>query len=131
MAAKIAEPRDCAFCGNPVPPTRLRRGPFSYCSRECKDKGWIASGRNAPVVRRSYFKTKYGLTVEQVDEMAAKGCAICGTTTWMGRHARPHIDHDHETGRIRGVLCSECNTGLGKFKDDPAILQAAIDYLSS
>ena len=39
------------------------------------------------------------------------------------------IDHDHETGKVRGLLCHECNTALGKFGDDPAILLRAVDYL--
>jgi hypothetical protein len=69
--------------------------------------------------------------MEQVEEMAARGCAICGTTEWMGRGHRPHIDHDHKTGRIRGLLCHNCNVLLGHAHEDPAILQAAIDYLSS
>lgn len=123
------EPRDCIGCGSPIPPEKRRRGPTSYCSRACKDRAYTASGDTAKRVRKSYFKVRYDLTVEQVEEMAAKGCAICGTVEWNGRHKRPHVDHDHKTGRVRGILCSECNTGLGKFKDDPTILEAALAYL--
>lgn len=102
---------------------------MSYCSRECKDKAWVAAGKNAIAARKSYFKRQYSLTPEQVQEMAAGGCAICGTTDWPGRHNRPHVDHDHATGRLRGVLCSECNTGLGKFRDRIDLLEVAIAYL--
>ena len=60
---------------------------------------------------------------------AQKGkCAICGTKR-PGGHGIWHTDHCHTTKRIRGVLCSLCNTGLGHFKDDPKILAAAIRYL--
>ncbi len=65
-------------------------------------------------------------------------CEICGTDTSnndcpvTGTERKTLcIDHDHETGELRGVLCRACNSGLGHFKDSPALLQAAIDYLNS
>ena len=127
-AEKLARPRLCAQCDKPV--LGGYRGPVSYCSRVCKDKAYSTSERGAVSRRKSYFKRRYNLTIEQVEEMAAKGCAICGTTTWNGRHQRPHIDHDHETGRIRGLLCHSCNLLLGNARDDPSILRAAIRYLA-
>lgn len=52
-------------------------------------------------------------------------CAICGSTgpKW-------HLDHDHTSGNIRGVLCAKCNLGLGQFNDDPQLLKAAIDHVN-
>lgn len=50
-------------------------------------------------------------------------CAICVSAT------PTHLDHDHETGRIRGVLCIPCNNGLGLFRDNPAALRRAAEYL--
>jgi hypothetical protein len=73
----------------------------------------------------------YGMTVEEFDAAAAKGCRICGTTEWGGKTGIAHVDHDHATpGSSRGLLCHNCNVGLGHFKDDPEILAAAIAYLS-
>lgn len=51
-------------------------------------------------------------------------CEICGATEKL------KIDHDHKTGKIRGVLCNHHNTGLGMFQDNPVFLQEAINYLA-
>ena len=72
---------------------------------------------------------KYGLTRDELAALLAQHgvCAICQTDKW-GKKG-PQIDHDHVTGAVRGVLCSNCNNGLGRFKDDPARLRAAAAYL--
>jgi hypothetical protein len=57
-------------------------------------------------------------------------CANCRTDKPGGNGKRFHLDHDHETGRIRGLLCTNCNTGIGQFKDDADLLKAAIEYLA-
>jgi hypothetical protein len=57
-------------------------------------------------------------------------CAICHTDQ-PGGHGRFHIDHDHVSGRIRGLLCNNCNRGLGSLKHDPDFLRKAITYLES
>ena len=51
-------------------------------------------------------------------------CAICGYALY-----RPHIDHDHATGRVRAILCHLCNVGLGSFKDNPEALERAAEYV--
>ena len=74
---------------------------------------------------------KYGMTPEQrldMIEQQQNQCAICKTQFGHDQKAI-HIDHSHSTGKVRGILCAHCNTGLGKFKDSPAILAAAIEYL--
>jgi len=76
----------------------------------------------------------YGLDMDTFDRMMAeqKGlCAICGRPPdGLNRRTNSlHVDHDHVTHQIRMLLCHHCNLGLGAFKDDPALLLAAIDYL--
>ena len=82
--------------------------------------------------RKSYLKTKFGITPDGYEAMliGQNGkCAICATTE-PGR-ASPyfHIDHCHDTGKIRALLCNGCNLGLGHFKDNIDRLSAAISYL--
>ena len=85
----------------------------------------------AAAARKHYFKSRYGLTLEELEEMAEDGCAICGTTEWMGRHGgKPHIDHDHISGEVRGILCHNHNLMIGYAHEDIAILESAIRYLS-
>jgi Recombination endonuclease VII len=55
------------------------------------------------------------------------GCAICGKRP--ARVASLHLDHCHDTGDVRGILCLSCNQGIGQFRDDPDLLEAAARYL--
>ena len=73
---------------------------------------------------------KYGVGNEWVERTLAAqgGCAICGTTKPPGKNAW-HVDHDHKTGKVRGVLCAHCNPGLGHFRDSIKSLRLAIRYL--
>lgn len=80
-----------------------------------------------------HLKREYGLTLEEYDEFV-KGhgnrCAICARGP-EHQQRRLHVDHDHESGKIRGLLCSSCNTGLGQFQDDPELLEEARKYLAA
>lgn len=82
--------------------------------------------------RRAETLKAYGLTPADYDRILASqnnACAICESTDpqhWSGRF---HVDHDHATGQVRGLLCHGCNTGLGSFRDNIGSLQAAVAYV--
>lgn len=82
---------------------------------------------------RQMRSAKYGLTQADVDRMTAEQggvCAICGMLPdGKGAMSILHVDHDHETGQVRAMLCPKCNKGLGSFRDNPALLQKAAWYL--
>jgi hypothetical protein len=80
--------------------------------------------------RRWACNYRYGITHEDRDALLARQggcCAICKSTEPPSRGW--HIDHDHATGEVRGILCNKCNTGLGLFKENVKTFHAAIDYL--
>lgn len=72
----------------------------------------------------------YGITLAERDALIEKqggGCAVCGDS--FSDTSRPHVDHNHETGEVRGVLCDPCNRGLGFFDDSLEGLMKAVRYL--
>ena len=102
-----------------------------YC-KPCKrsmQRGYYKANRDR---YRDYgYKQMYGLTREQYDEMLKKqdgSCAICGTRD-PGGYGRFHVDHNHTTSEVRGLLCHGCNTGIGSLKDNPETLRQAANYL--
>ncbi|WP_107103789.1 MULTISPECIES: endonuclease VII domain-containing protein [unclassified Streptomyces] len=76
--------------------------------------------------RAGHLKRSYGITESERDEMIASQMGVCCICL-----AAPavHVDHCHETGRVRGVLCFNCNSAIGKLGDDPDTLRRAISYL--
>lgn len=77
-----------------------------------------------------HLMRKYGLSLLQKEAMIVMqgGCAICGREQ-PGMADRWAVDHDHLTGRVRGILCYDCNTAIGKLGDDPNTLEKAAAYL--
>lgn len=110
------------------------RSVSGFCRRCVKayTREWQA--RNPEQVRvyaRTVALKKYGLSRADYDEMLLRQrneCAICGGGTGGGRRALA-VDHDHETGAVRGLLCGRCNTALGSFGDSEEILLRAVKYL--
>jgi hypothetical protein len=85
--------------------------------------------------RRYDYKTNYGITIEQYESMLVEQnnvCAIClraETATNRGKVKRLAVDHCHITGKVRGLLCHNCNTTLGKYEDKPELIKRFIEYL--
>jgi len=73
--------------------------------------------------RNSKYLSRYGITSAEADKLKKQPCAICGAVRNL------HIDHNHTTGAVRGVLCSSCNRGIGYLGDNPYRLQKAKEYL--
>ena len=85
------------------------------------------------VLKQSYsyhLRTKFGITIEQYESMLELQSGVCAICSKSCSRALA-VDHDHETGVVRGLLCNNCNRGIGHLKDSVEILQRAIDYLSS
>lgn len=83
---------------------------------------------------RAFRIRQLGSSHEQIQALEKEQgglCAICRKQQVFrqGRRQSLHIDHDHKTGTVRGLLCSSCNPGLGMFKDDPQLLLKAANYL--
>jgi hypothetical protein len=118
----------CAHCGQPVPEKKIGGAARKFCSRERA----VAQNRAEHSTRhRKYTLAKYGLTREEYDAMHAQqggACAICRQVT----AGELDVDHCHdETGRVRGLLCGNCNRGIGLLGDDPKTLRAAAAYLEA
>ena len=79
------------------------------------------------------LKTTFGITLEgynKLFELQSGCCAICGIHQ-SELNTNLAVDHDHKTGRVRALLCSRCNTGLGQFKEDVEIIKKALEYLNT
>jgi len=103
-----------------------RDGYAAYCKPCHNRQGRENKIKNHGGTRHYHLKARYGITAADAERMLHSQdgrCAIC--------HERPadHVDHDHLTGRVRALLCFNCNGGLGQFRDDPELLAAAIEYL--
>lgn len=84
-------------------------------------------------VRNVNLKTAHGITLAEYEALAQKQlnrCAVCGGQCWMRNKRIPlYVDHCHKSGKVRGLLCKECNTALGMLQDDWRIAERATAYL--
>lgn len=134
LRAKRKELGLCLSCGkhpSPCEPCRERNREYMRRKRagippEEKKKLWVSK-------RHYYLMRNFGISEKIYDEMLEKqnySCAICGSKeSGDKRTSRLAVDHCHEKGHVRGLLCGSCNKALGIFKDSKEILKSAIRYL--
>lgn len=142
--------KKCPCCGEVKPTTEFTRqkgqngkwGFHSHC-KKCKSKRTMKYHLNNPekhkiTVIKQKLKKLYGLTIEDIEGMLKNQnykCAICGREIFLhgssvDKNKIARVDHNHETGKVRGLLCDDCNIGLGKFMDNTEYLLGAISYLN-
>lgn len=130
----------CTVCGveKPITEYYLRSKKGTTPKPHCKECERIKSRKYhtdhplpKEIKRERSLRKSFGIGLKDYNEMLVKQggcCAICGTDSCSTGKSFA-VDHDHQTGRIRGLLCRSCNTALGQFKDSIAMLQEAIKYL--
>lgn len=87
--------------------------------------------KNKQYNKEYQYKKKYNLTLEEIDQILIiqnHKCAICGKSLIETKRC---TDHDHKTDKVRGILCTKCNLGLGHFNDDLDLLKKVIIYIES
>jgi uncharacterized protein YbaR (Trm112 family) len=110
----------CKTCGSVFTPTN----PCNiYCSPKCKGKN-------------SYYKRNYGITDADLAAMKIEQdnkCYLCQSEGFLigknNHNEKLAVDHCHKTGKVRKLLCHNCNRALGLFKDNPELMRKAADYI--
>lgn len=104
----------CINCGDPIAHRTSKGGVCSRCRRS------------------SIYERQYRVDLDKLELMLYRQgdcCAICNTEISLEKPITAHVDHDHTTGRVRGILCGLCNKGLGMFRDNVKSLKRAIEYI--
>lgn len=110
----------------------MRDGRSSYCKPCASERAKAWRQNNKDRVRDTYLRSTYGISLSdhlQLFKGQDGRCAICGVEEHHAPRATLFVDHDHDTGLVRGLLCHHCNAGLGHFMDNRQWLSWAIDYL--
>jgi hypothetical protein len=122
------------------PPSKASRtGYFSYCiecrkemNRKQDAKRW-SEKREILIAqrRRAHLRREFGITIEHFEELFQKQGGVCMICKQNSQEKQLAVDHDHKTGKIRSLLCENCNRGLGMFSEDISRLKNAIEYLNA
>lgn len=139
---KGKQPKQCSACQQVKPRTEFGLRPNGYSRSACLDcelqsaKKWRTANpeRVRELNRRTNLKRYYGITEADYNAMleAQEGaCAICRQPPNESTHGRLYVDHCHGSSRIRGLLCNNCNRGIGYLLHDTQRLNLAIAYLNN
>jgi hypothetical protein len=111
--------------------TKDGRGSWCKVCQNQNVKEWRAANHvQTDSDRDRAYRHKYKLSVVEYEELLAAQGGVCAICSIPPGKRRLHVDHDHATGKVRGILCNSCNTGLGHFRDDPVLLDLARRYLT-
>jgi recombination endonuclease VII len=127
--------REYTYIKNSCRPCEIQDRMAYYRLNEITEKYKRRQWMLYPVVRNQRLKWQYGITLEEYNELLRKQggvCLICEAAPAEIRNGKIvsfPVDHDHKTGKVRGILCGFCNRGLGSFKDSKEFLERAIKYL--
>lgn len=135
---------ECTLCKEFLPVEKFsvqsknkKRGGYAYKCKDCHNtyvrEIWYTKNREKQIASSNKWSrtnntkvlaNKYKCSEELIIELHSRGkCDLCESTDNL------HIDHCHDTGKVRGILCRKCNLSLGGFKDNIIVLAKAIDYL--
>ena len=142
--------KTCRICKDNKPVNefhRLKKWYASYCklcqanfakvwrkdnAEAIKEKKAVAYKNMPSMVKfNNHLKQRYGIDVDYYLDMLSKQNGLCKICGGLSNRKRLSVDHCHETGRVRGLLCERCNSFIGRVKDDVSILKSAIDYLQN
>jgi len=126
--------KECAFCENnfEVFLYRVRAGGGLYCSKKCYHDHLRSKKQYSDKELNTFYqiKYKYGISRDQYLKMVTdqnNKCLICKRDL---NGIKSCIDHSHENGKVRGILCNNCNNGIGFFNDNIEHLKTAIKYIT-
>lgn len=134
--------KTCAKCKESKPLSDFYTLASGKPKSDCKQCAVIRSRqwrKERPHLLREWRERKaYGLTFDEAVDRFGPDCAVCGATLarqrtlisqWERVNRQASIDHCHDSGVVRGLLCVNCNTGIGLFKERSDLLLTAVDYL--
>lgn len=133
----IARCKICKMIDSRATKSKNKEHYLSY-SRDYAKKRKSTTGGYLAIIN-NHMRSRYGITLEDYGRLfnsQSGKCAICPfegvdyiAAPYASRKNRLHVDHDHETGAIRGLLCGHCNAAIGLMGDDPIRMRKASDYL--